>query len=524
MNSQHEPRDGQDRPGDTTSGTGTPPPAASPAQQPPTAHRFYIWLRSLGIRRGENRWIGGVASGIADRIGIDPVIVRGLFILFVVFGGVGVLLYGLAWALLPEPDGRIHLEGAGRGYWSDGMTGALIVTIFGLFRPFGDWWSGAWGFGDALWTLIWVGGLIALGVWLVNAARDKKERGKKKGTTAAPGNSQPATAQPGEGQVDPGAQGPTQAGPTAQWPDEVGPGPTGQAGSSPEGQHGRGPSSSGGAHSWPAAPAGTAGTTAPAGTDAPEYAGQGAAPRPRQQSPVYGPPRGGPAAESVAPYDTHTKPPRPTPSAAMVAISTGLAMLVGGGLLALHYTEAIDLGVNANSTAAAAAAVVLGLSIVISGLGGRTSGTMGFLAVVALVAAVVLGLVPTSNNYVILSSASWQPDTIDQAQTGYTTTMAEGTIDLGGIEGPLEDETVVPVNVAMGDATVVLPEDIPVEVQSNLVMGAVDFDFEGTASGGIWNPANRTFNADAPGEKVIIDVDGFFSSVTIAGPGNGFSR
>lgn len=211
----------------------------------------------------------------------------------------------------------------------------------------------------------------------------------------------------------------------------------------------------------------------------------------------------------------------------MVAISTGLALLVGGGLLALHYIEAIDLGTHANAVVAAAAAVVLGLSVVVSGLRGRSSGTMGFLAVVALLAAGVFGLAPASNNYVIWSSATWHPSTIEAAETGYTTLMADGTLGLEGFEdqAPLDEEAVIPVNVAMGSTTVVVPDDVPVEVRSNLLMGSVDFESAGAEEGdGIWNPTQQTFNAGAPGEKIIIEVRGFFSSATIAESGNGLSQ
>lgn len=510
MNSHHDPQDEEHRPADNSTGgadpsaapdptggpnpSGGPDPSAAPPHsepQPPTAHRFFAWLRSLNIRRGQDRWIGGVASGIAARIGIDPVIVRGLFILFVIFGGIGVLLYGLAWALLPEPDGRIHLEGATRGYWSDGMTGALTVTIFGLVRPFGSWWDGGWDFGDALWTLIWVGGLIALCVWLINGARDRKQ----KRTTAgyAP-------------DADPASAG---------YSPEVAP---------QSGYEAHRPASE---QAWPTAPAATDASTpaSPPSYGAGYDTGRGTShgdgrPPAYTQANQYVP------APAPAAYATQTKTARRTPSAAMVAISTGLALLVGGGLLALHYTNVLDLGTHAGAIAAAAAAVVLGLSTVVAGLRGRTSGTIGFLAVVALIAAAVSGLVPTSSNFVVASNATWQPTTIDAAETGYTTLMADGTLELEGFvdQAPLDEEVVIPVSVAMGSTTVVVPDDIPVEVRSSLLMGSVDFESGDAGSEGIWNPTRQTFNADAPGERIIIEVRGFFSSATIAGSGNGFSQ
>ena len=104
---------------------------------PPGRHGsgFFDWIRGLGVRRGRDRWIGGVASGIAERLGIDPVIVRGVFVVLALSFGVGVLAYGIAWALLPEPDGRIHVEEVGHGYWSAGLTGAAVFILLGLSGP-----------------------------------------------------------------------------------------------------------------------------------------------------------------------------------------------------------------------------------------------------------------------------------------------------------------------------------------------------------------------------------------------------
>jgi phage shock protein C len=45
--------------------------------------------------------IAGVCGGIADYFGIDPVIVR---ILWVVFFHVGLLAYILFWIIIPEED------------------------------------------------------------------------------------------------------------------------------------------------------------------------------------------------------------------------------------------------------------------------------------------------------------------------------------------------------------------------------------------------------------------------------------
>ena len=60
---------------------------------------------------------------------------------------------------------------------------------------------------------------------------------------------------------------------------------------------------------------------------------------------------------------------------------------MGGGIKALDAANVIDLGDSGNAVVWAIAAAVLGLGILIAGLRGRTSGILGFFAVVALLSA-----------------------------------------------------------------------------------------------------------------------------------------
>src|SRR6476469_6670927 len=74
----------------TTTDMTTPLP---PAPQPPTRR----------LRRSRTDRIGaGVAGGLGEYFGIDPVIFRVLFATAAFFGGAGVLAYLLAWAAIPE--------------------------------------------------------------------------------------------------------------------------------------------------------------------------------------------------------------------------------------------------------------------------------------------------------------------------------------------------------------------------------------------------------------------------------------
>jgi signal transduction histidine kinase len=97
--------------------------------------------------------VGGVCAGLGRRLGIDPIVLRVVFIAATAAGGLGLLAYGLAWALLPaEGDSRapaLRVPG-GRDSWSvaTGM-GMLVFAVLLLFREWGLW------VGDALvWPVV----------------------------------------------------------------------------------------------------------------------------------------------------------------------------------------------------------------------------------------------------------------------------------------------------------------------------------------------------------------------------------
>ncbi len=49
-----------------------------------------------------NRKIAGVCGGLGDYFNIDPTLVRILFLIFLLFGGGGLLLYIICWIAVPE--------------------------------------------------------------------------------------------------------------------------------------------------------------------------------------------------------------------------------------------------------------------------------------------------------------------------------------------------------------------------------------------------------------------------------------
>ena len=54
------------------------------------------------IRPREGRMVAGVCAGLGDYFGVDANLVRLIFAAVSVFGGAGVLVYLVAWLVVPE--------------------------------------------------------------------------------------------------------------------------------------------------------------------------------------------------------------------------------------------------------------------------------------------------------------------------------------------------------------------------------------------------------------------------------------
>ena len=54
------------------------------------------------VRKNDGRMLFGVAAGVAEYLGIDPVIVRLLFVLLALIGAHGILIYLILLIIMPE--------------------------------------------------------------------------------------------------------------------------------------------------------------------------------------------------------------------------------------------------------------------------------------------------------------------------------------------------------------------------------------------------------------------------------------
>jgi phage shock protein PspC (stress-responsive transcriptional regulator) len=90
----------------STGPTQTPAPAPTPTQ------RFFAWTRRLGlVRPAGDRVLGGVSAALARRLGIGSGWMRVILVALVLFAGLSLWFYAIAWSLLPdERTGTIPLE------------------------------------------------------------------------------------------------------------------------------------------------------------------------------------------------------------------------------------------------------------------------------------------------------------------------------------------------------------------------------------------------------------------------------
>jgi phage shock protein PspC (stress-responsive transcriptional regulator) len=93
-----EPFNPSPEPGPTPGPTPGPDPAAGVSPGPTGPYCEAPQLR----RPFYDRMITGTAAGLGQYLGIDPTIVRVIFVALLIFGGAGLPLYAAAWLLIPE--------------------------------------------------------------------------------------------------------------------------------------------------------------------------------------------------------------------------------------------------------------------------------------------------------------------------------------------------------------------------------------------------------------------------------------
>lgn len=112
--------------------------------------------------------VGGVAAGIAHRLGVDPFLIRVAFVVLCLAQGAGVLLYMALWAISAEE--RLSTPPAARSGVRQ-VAGIACITAGSLLalRGFG-WWIGD--------SVVWPLATAALGSAFVWARADETEKAR----------------------------------------------------------------------------------------------------------------------------------------------------------------------------------------------------------------------------------------------------------------------------------------------------------------------------------------------------------
>ena len=456
-----------------------------PGPQGGSTHRFFDSLRGSGLMRTNERWIAGVAGGVAHRFDLDPTLVRCVWVVLSLFAGVGLVLYGLAWALLPEEsDGRIHLEEALSGRFNAGLAGAIGMTIIGMstfgsgFIP--NWYvheAGTAGIAAALWPLFWLGLIVLAIVFLIRSAQNRSANRK---AARGPRGPQPWQTYPAGTAQAPGNRPGSQAGPA---------GPAGQAGGFTP--------AAGSASAWDSS---TPGSGAPAFNQ--PAGGQSWQSRSYRQYPSYQQP------------PVPVRPRRPGPGSSLSLAVLGLGLLTAAGVWYATVTHHLGL-LQGQFILIGILVALLGAGIVVSGLRRRHGGWMTVLGwpvlfVIAIPALATASIVPTSlarmpfeslrnATTATSSTVTWQELTASASSGSVTRNKDIGdlTLDLRGMPATEASKlSTITTHLDVGTLRIKTDTDQRVEVRADVDMGAIDSQVSRA-----WTVNGRQMNQDDEGPR-----------------------
>lgn len=133
----------------------------------------------------EGHVLGGVCAGLGRQLRIDPVVLRVVLAVLAPFGGVGIILYGAGWLLMPLDRGEESILEKQLGRRRNGSPDNAIyvgaVVVLGLVAVSIPWWGLPWHVPALL--VLSVLGLLAL---LRRAVSDPADRTQRVDPTGAP--------------------------------------------------------------------------------------------------------------------------------------------------------------------------------------------------------------------------------------------------------------------------------------------------------------------------------------------------
>lgn len=398
------------------------------------------WWNRRPYRSTNDRKVAGVAGGLGRSFGVDPVLIRVGFVILTVFGGFGLLLYVLGWLLLPADGDQVSaaesLLGRGRSSTPPALAvGLAIVAVFSMFSMF------SWGL--PFWPL------VIIGIVAITMARKRSGQGGCGG-------------QAKQQQMDEWAKRMSQ----------------------------RGDSWGAAAEQWIAKQpwSGTAenerrSSDAASPFDKPAFwdedgaksgvnltkdsaTGEPAAPTPPAWDPL-----------GVAPFAWDLPEPAPAPAAlpamqkrsVVGRVTMGVVLLVGGLATAGIFAGWWQLSW---AGVAGTALAVVAIGLLIGSLRGRGQSLIGpgiFLSLLTL-ALTITGIDGTSG----YGQQTWVPTSQATLQQEYVLNGGQGELDLRNLVVPAGSTLDTEVQVRAGQALVIVPDDVSVNLTCTTNAGDVD--------------------------------------------------
>ena len=433
-----------------------------------SAHKFFESLRNSRIKRRESQWLGGVAAGLAERYQVDTVLVRGIAVALSLFGGIGMIAYGLAWAFLPDEKGQIHFEEALQKNWTTGMTGALTVFLLGVGPA-------PWVF-SSLAPFIWPLLLIAAVLFIVFSRKNTKfASGPKKPAAGFGPEGSPTTGQAAKTSADYGyttGDDYTATTPLKPFtPEPVTEDPSKDSGSEDFRAT---------AASWE--PSAQRGATTHFQDK--EYGMNG------EPDDHYG--------ASAAQHKSPKTPEAPPVPGWVATIVVGVTALIVAIIFCADYFDLFTFPGGSWSLALSLGLLFVGVVLVIAALTHRTSGGLLGLAIPLLVLSLVFGNTGfnDSTGFGVQSGGEIQQNSDGE----YNAIFSNATVDLrhyANLSTPVEVE----VNTVFASVELLLPAGVPVQIESNGVFLSQQGDQPQGPGGDNATPA------------IFVEVNGVFSRV-----------
>ena len=395
--------------------TSQPPASQPPPPQPPAAGRL--------ARPKDDRVVSGVAAGIGNYFGVDPVWVRVLFAITAFAAFSGVLVYLVLALSMPEVE-ESPPPGSNPRDPSVFWIGAAVILFFSATT-----WN--------LWPR--PGILIPIAIVALGVALWQRPSGSRR-TTEEP---MPPPRPP-----DAGTSGTAGRTPAA-----------GDPASAPASPPDRGTPTVAAA-----VPAGTGTATVAAGTGAPRSEGRGDDGAALATAPGSADPIGEPV---------WWTPPEPRPRPSMLGpVVVAIALMVGVVQVALDGLDVIDV---TPTQGLATALAILGGGMIVGAFWGRAK----WLSAPALVLAAALLVLQTSDNLGIEITPNVVDGTYFTADAADIPSGAVGDLRLDLAQDPPSPGEDVVVRQGLGSMRVIVPWDADVDLSATVGAGQVELREEG---------------------------------------------